>query len=47
LFGISTDTLESWEQDRKPPVGAVRTLIAVALDNPEALAAVAQQAQDI
>jgi putative transcriptional regulator len=47
LFGISADTLESWEQDRKPPVGAVRTLIAVALNHPEALVAVAKQTQVI
>ncbi|MFS2005729.1 helix-turn-helix domain-containing protein [Duganella sp. CT11-25] len=41
LLGISTLTLESWEQDRKQPIGAVRTLIAIALSNPEALIAVA------
>lgn len=34
LLGISTLTLESWEQDRAQPIGALRTLIAIALNNP-------------
>ena len=41
LLGISTLKLESWEQDRAQPTGAVRTLIAIALSHPEALIAVA------
>ncbi len=45
LLGISASTLESWEQDRTQPVGAVRTLIAIALSNPEALVAVAAKQQ--
>lgn len=47
LFGISAATLESWEQDRNPPTGAVRTLIAIALRHPEALVAIANQPQDV
>lgn len=41
LLGISTQTLDCWEQDRTQPIGAVRTLIAIALSNPEALVAAA------
>ncbi|GJJ02534.1 hypothetical protein RugamoR64_30720 [Duganella rhizosphaerae] len=47
LFGISVSTLESWEQDRSPPVGAARTLIAIALHHPEALIAIANQPQEV
>lgn len=41
LLGISASTLESWEQDRTQPVGAIRTVIAIAFSNPEVLVAVA------
>jgi DNA-binding transcriptional regulator YiaG len=41
VFVGSAPTLESWEQDRKQPIGTVRTLIAIALSNPEILLAVA------
>jgi len=46
LLGISADALEDLEQDRKQPSGAVRTLIAIALNHPEALIAVANQTQE-
>ncbi len=46
LLGISADALEDLEQDRKQPNGAVRTLIAIALNHPEALIAVANQTQE-
>ncbi len=41
LLGISTLTLEKWEQNREQPVGAIHTLITIALNNPQALIAVA------
>lgn len=47
LLGISVDTLESWEQDRNPPTGAIRTLIAIALRHPEALVAIANQPLEV
>ena len=39
LLGISVSTLEEWEQGRQPPSGPARTLIAIALDNPQAILA--------
>ena len=41
LLGVSVRTLQGWEQGRKQPSGAARTLLAIAHNNPKALLAVA------
>ena len=41
LIGVSVRTLQGWEQGRKEPSGAARTLLAVAAMNPQAVLAVA------
>lgn len=41
LLGVSVRTLQSWEQGRKQPSGAARTLLAIALRSRRALRAVA------
>lgn len=41
LLGVSVRTLQGWEQGRKQPSGAARTLLAIASVNPKALLAVA------
>ena len=41
LLGVSVRTLQGWEQGRKQPSGAARTLLAIASTNPKALVAVA------
>lgn len=41
LLGVSVRTLQGWEQGRKLPSGAVRTLLTIARMSPEALLAVA------
>lgn len=41
LLGVSVRTLQGWEQGRKQPSGAARTLLAIASTNPEAVLAVA------
>jgi putative transcriptional regulator len=41
LLGVSVRTLQEWEQGRKQPSGAARTLLAIATTNPKALLAVA------
>jgi putative transcriptional regulator len=41
LLGVSVRTLQGWEQGRKQPSGAARTLLAIATVNPKALVAVA------
>jgi putative transcriptional regulator len=41
LLGVSVRTLQGWEQGRKQPSGAARTLLAIAANNPQALLAVA------
>jgi len=41
LLGVSVRTLQGWEQGRKQPSGAARTLLAIARTNPEAILAVA------
>ena len=43
LLGVSVRTLQGWEQGRKQPSGAARTLLAIALANPKALLAVAEK----
>ena len=40
LLGVSARTLQGWEQGRKQPSGAARTLLAIASTNPKALLAV-------
>lgn len=41
LLGVSLRTLQEWEQGRKNPSGAARTLLKIAGSNPQALLAVA------
>ena len=41
LMGVSVRTLQGWEQGRKQPSRAARTLLAIASTNPKALLAVA------
>ena len=40
LLGVSVRTLQGWEQGRKQPSGAARTLLAIAQTNPKALLAI-------
>lgn len=40
LLGVSVRTLQGWEQGRKQPSGAARTLLAIAQANPAAVLAV-------
>ena len=40
LLGVSVRTLQGWEQGRKQPSGAARTLLSIAHTNPKALLAV-------
>ena len=37
LLGVSLRTLQEWEQGRKVPSGAAKTLLAVALQRPDVL----------
>jgi putative transcriptional regulator len=37
LVGVSVRTLQGWEQGRKHPSGAAKTLLAIAKANPDAL----------
>jgi putative transcriptional regulator len=37
LLGVSTRTLQDWEQGRRQPTGAAQTLLRVAMVHPEAL----------
>lgn len=41
LLGVSVRTLQGWEQGRKQPSGAARTLLTIASMNPKALLDVA------
>ena len=41
LLGVSVRTLQEWEQGRRAPSGAARTLILIAAKNPRTLADVA------
>jgi putative transcriptional regulator len=41
LLGVSVRTLQGWEQGRKQPSGAARTLLTIARTNPQALMVVA------
>lgn len=37
LLGVSPRTLQDWEQGRREPTGAAKTLLRVAVSNPEVL----------
>jgi putative transcriptional regulator len=37
LLGVSTRTLQDWEQGRREPTGAARTLLKVAVKHPKML----------
>jgi putative transcriptional regulator len=37
LLGVSVRTLQEWEQGRRQPTGAARTLLRVAVEAPEVL----------
>lgn len=41
LLGVSIRTLQEWEQGRRAPSGAARTLLQIAARDPKALLAVA------
>ncbi len=41
LLGVSVRTLQDWEQGRRSPSGAARTLLMIAARNPQALLEVA------
>ena len=41
LLGVSVRTLQEWEQGRRAPSGAARTLLMIAARNPRALVDVA------
>jgi putative transcriptional regulator len=41
LLGVSVRTLQEWEQGRRAPSGAARTLLVIAAKNPRALKDVA------
>ena len=41
LLGVSVRTLQEWEQGRRTPSGAARTLLMIAAKNPGALLEVA------
>lgn len=43
LLGVSVRTLQGWEQGRKQPSGAARTLLTIASTNPKAVLAVASK----
>ncbi len=43
LLGVSVRTLQGWEQERKKPSGAARTLLAIARRNPEILRGIAEE----
>jgi putative transcriptional regulator len=37
ILGISTDTLQNWEQGRRTPTGPARVLLKIATRHPEVL----------
>jgi putative transcriptional regulator len=39
LLGVSARTLQDWEQGRREPTGAARTLLRLVVKNPKALLA--------
>ena len=44
LLGVSTRTLQDWEQGRREPTGAARTLLRVASTHPKVLRELADAA---
>lgn len=44
LLGVSTRTLQDWEQGRREPTGAARTLLRVASTHPKVLRELASAA---
>jgi putative transcriptional regulator len=42
LLGISVDTLQNWEQNRRRPKGPAKVLLQVAANHPDALLSVAK-----
>jgi len=42
LLGVSARTLQDWEQGRREPTGAARTLLRVAVSHPEVLLSLAE-----
>lgn len=43
LLGISVRTLHDWEQGRRTPSGAARTLLKIAVQNPDAVRTALQE----
>jgi len=41
ILGISTDTLQNWEQGRREPTGPAKVLLKIAIRHPEVLLEVA------
>lgn len=41
LLGVSVRTLQDWEQGRREPSGAAKTLLKIAAQNPDAVKAAA------
>lgn len=41
MLGISTDTLQNWEQGRRKPTGPAKVLLKIAAKHPEVLREVA------
>jgi putative transcriptional regulator len=39
LLGVSVRTLQAWEQGRREPSGAAKTLLKIAVANPQAIRA--------
>lgn len=42
LLGVSSRTLQDWEQGRREPTGAAKTLLRVAVSHPEVLLALGE-----
>ena len=42
LLGVSVRTLQEWEQGRRSPTGAAKTLLGIAIQNPMALRSFSQ-----
>jgi putative transcriptional regulator len=43
LLGVSVRTLQEWEQGRRTPTGAAKTLLGIAIQNPMVLRSLNQQ----